>query len=116
MGATLWGCKSVGPLLILGLVGGGALLYAHEKGTIAKHAGEAGAAGSLAAGLPTAGTSPAGGVTAFSLNAKEVHQAVAIALQSETSPTNLSQFSTALARAGYPHSSHELAVKASNLL
>jgi hypothetical protein len=96
----------MGPLLIAALMGGGALLYAHEKAAIAKHAGEPGAAGAP----------PAGSVTAFSLNAKEVHQAVTIALANETSPTNLSQFSTALARAGYPHSSHELAVKASNLL
>lgn len=96
----------MGPLLLLGIVGGGALLYAHEKGNAAKSAVEPGAAG----------TTPAGLVPAFSLNANEVHAAVKIALANETSPKNLSQFATALARAGYPHSSHELAVKASNLL
>jgi hypothetical protein len=96
----------MGPLLLLGLVGAGALLYSHEKRTVAQGAGEPDAAG----------TAPAGLVPAFSLNANEVHAAVKIALAQETSPSNLSQFATALARAGYPHSSHELAVKASNLL
>jgi hypothetical protein len=106
MGEALWGCKAVGPLLILGLLGGGALLYAHEKHHVASRLTEPGAAG----------TAPAGLVPAFSLNANEVHAAVKIALASETSPSNLSQFATALERAGYPHSSHELSVKASNLL
>jgi hypothetical protein len=96
----------VGPLLIAALVGGGFLLYSHEKKTVAQGASEPGAAGTVPAGL----------VPAFSLKANEVHAAVKIALAQETSPSNLSQFSTALRRAGYPHSSHELAVKASNLL
>jgi hypothetical protein len=94
------------PLWIAGLIGGGALLFLHESGNAKKSAAEALAAGSL----------PAGGVSAFSLDSKEVHAAVAIALKTETSPANLSAFSTALTRAGYLHSGHELAVKASNLL
>jgi hypothetical protein len=96
----------MGPLLILGLVGAGALLYSHEKSAAAQGAAEPGAAG----------TTPAGLVPAFSQNANEVYAAVKIALAQETNPSNLSQFATALRRAGYPHSSHELAVKASNLL
>lgn len=98
----------MGPLLLASLVGGGALLFFHEKSAAQARASEPGAAGSLPAG--------AAPVVASTLTAKEVHAAVQIALASETSPANLSAFSSVLGKAGYPHSSHELAVKASNLL
>jgi hypothetical protein len=96
----------VAPLLIAGLLGGGALLF-WPRGRHDAAKAEAAAAGALPPGTV---------ITPETLTSNEVHEAVKVALATETSPANLSAFSTVLARAGYPHSSHELTVKASNLL